>query len=149
MKYIQQFAEHNIYTCETTNEALEIVKRKKYNKIILMSNVGSDLGGKEFIDQARKIIGNDVITLFLAYNIEHLNWIKNYKNSLFSNEPNFYEKYLACFSDENDDAHKKDNLIELKEKMEKHYKVNFNFNGQFLYYPNFKGEGKFSDLTFN
>ena len=149
MKYIQQFAEHNIYTCETTNEALEIVKRKKYNKIILISNVGSDLGGKEFIDQARKIIGNDVITLFLAYNIEHLNWIKNYKNSLFSNEPNFYEKYLACFSDVYDDAYKKDKLIELKEDMEKHYKVNFNFNGQFLYYPNFKGEGRFSDLTFN
>ena len=149
MKYIQQFAEHNIYTCETTNEALEIVKRKKYNKIILISNVGSDLGGKEFIDQARKIIGNDVITLFLAYNIEHLNWIKNYKNSLFSNEPNFYEKYLACFSDMYDDAYKKDKLIELKEDMEKHYKVNFNFNGQFLYYPNFKGEGRFSDLTFN
>ena len=149
MKYIQQFAEHNIYTCETTNEALEIVKRKKYNKIILISNVGSDLGGKEFIDQARKIIGNDVITLFLAYNIEHLNWIKNYKNALFSNEPNFYEKYLACFSDGYGDASKKDNLIQLKEDMEKHYKVNFNFNGQFLYYPNFKGEGKFSDLTFN
>ena len=149
MKYIQQFAEHNIYTCETTNEALEIVKRKKYNKIILISNVGSDLGGKEFIDQARKIIGNDVITLFLAYNIEHLNWIKNYKNSLFSNEPNFYEKYLTCFSDMYDDAYKKDKLIELKEDMEKHYKVNFNFNGQFLYYPNFKGEGRFSDLTFN
>ena len=149
MKYIQQFAEHNIYTCETTNEALEIVKRKKYNKIILISNVGSDLGGKEFIDQARKIIGNDVITLFLAYNIEHLNWIKNYKNSLFSNEPNFYEKYLACFSDMYDDAYKKDKLIELKEDMEKHYKVNFNFNGHFLYYPNFKDEGRFSDLTFN
>ena len=149
MKYIQQFAAHNIYTCETTNEALEIVKRKKYNKIILISNVGSDLGGKEFIEQARKIIGNDVITLFLAYNIKHLDWIKNYKNALFSNEPNFYEKYLACFSDEYDDASKKDNLIELKEDMENHYKVNFNFNGQFLYYPNFKGEGKFSDLTFN
>ena len=115
----------------------------------MISNVGSDLGGKEFIDQARKIIGNDVITLFLAYNIEHLNWIKNYKNALFSNEPNFYEKYLACFSDEYDDASKKDNLIELKEDMEKHYKMNFSFNGQFLYYPNFKGEGKFSDLTFN
>ena len=115
----------------------------------MISNVGSDLGGKEFIDQARKIIGNDVITLFLAYNIEHLNWIKNYKNALFSNEPNFYEKYLACFSDKYGDASKKDNLIALKEDMEKHYKVNFNFNSQFLYYPNFKGEGKFSDLTFN
>ena len=149
MKYIQQFAEYNIYTCETTNEALELVKRKKYNKIILISNVGKDLGGKAFIDEARKIIGNDVITLFLAYNIKHLDWIKNYQNALFSNEPNFYETYLECFSDKHNDAHKKDELIQLKSNMEKHYKVNFNFNGQFLYYPNFKGEGKYGDLTFN
>ena len=149
IKYIQQFAEHNIYTCETTNEALELVKRKKYNKIILISNVGSDLGGKAFIDEARKIIGNDVITLFLAYNIKHLDWIKNYQNALFSNEPNFYETYLGCFSDEYSDADKKDELIQLKGNMEEHYKVNFNFNGQFLYYPNFKGEGKYGDLSFN
>ena len=100
MKYVEQYAEHNIYPCETTNEALELIKRKKYNKIILISNIGSDLGGKKFIDEARKIIGNDVIVLFSAYNIDHLKWIKNYKNALFSNDPNFYEEYLECFSDE-------------------------------------------------
>ena len=75
-----------------------MVKRKKYNKIILISNVGSDLGGKAFIDEARKIIGNDVITLFLAYNISHLNWIKDYRNAIFSNDPKFYEKYLNKIS---------------------------------------------------
>ena len=83
MKYIEQFAEYNIYPCETTNETLELVKRKKYNKIILISNIGTDLGGKKFKDEARKIIGNDVIALFLAYKIGHLNWVKNYKNAFF------------------------------------------------------------------
>ena len=85
----------------------------------------------------------------MAYNIKHLGWIKNYQNALFSNEPNFYETYLECFSDKHNDAHKKDELIQLKSDMEEHYKVNFNFNGQFLYYPNFKGEGKYGDLSFN
>ena len=32
--------------------------------------------------------------------------------------------------------------------MEEHYKVIFNFDGQFLYYPNFKDEGNFEDLAF-
>ena len=41
------------------------------------------LNQKEFIIKARKIIGSDVITLFLAYNIGHLDWIKNYSNALF------------------------------------------------------------------
>ena len=100
MQYVQQYAQHNIYSCETTNEALGLIKRKKYNKIILISNIGSDLGGKKFIDEARKIIGNDVIVLFLAYNKEHLKWVKDYKNALFSNDPDFYEEYLYCFSEE-------------------------------------------------
>ena len=148
MIYIQQNTEHNIYPCETSDEAIELVKIKKYNKIILISNVGSDLGGKKFIDEARKIIGSEVIVLFLAYNIQHLNWIKNYKNALFSNKPDFYEKYLECFSDEYLGREKKDKLMVLKKDLEEHYKVMFNFDGQFLYYPNFKGEGKYGDLTF-
>ena len=146
MKYIKNLRNIIIYACETSEEALELVKRKKYNKIILISNVGSDLGGKKFINEVRKILGNDVITLFLACNIKHLDWIKN---ALFSNEPNFCEAYLECFSDERSDAIKKDKIMELKKDMEEHYKVNFNFDGQFLYYPNFKGEGKYGDLTFN
>ena len=100
IKYINQMANFNIYPCESSEEALKLIKRKKYNKIILISNVGKDLGGKKFINMARKVIGNDVISLFLAYDIDHLKWIKNFKNALFSNETGFYEKYLDyCFGE--------------------------------------------------
>ena len=34
MEYVEQYTEKNIYPCETTIESLELVKRKKYNKII-------------------------------------------------------------------------------------------------------------------
>ena len=76
IKYIKQVAKYNIYPFEISEEALKLIERKKYNKIILISNVGSDFGGKKFVDIARKIIGNEVIVLFLAYNIAHLKWIK-------------------------------------------------------------------------
>ncbi len=146
MKYVEQYAEQNIYPCDSTDEALALVKRKKYNKIILLSNVGSDLGGKKFVDEARKIIGNDVVALFLAYNTGHLDWIKNYKNSLFSNAPNFYEEYLKCFSEEKMNIEYE--IMKLKEKIENHYNVKFNFDDKFLYFPNFKDNGQFSDLCF-
>ena len=146
MKYIEQYSEQNIYPCETSEEALDIIKRKKYNKIILLSNVGTDLGGKKFIDEARKIIGNDVLVLFLAYNTAHLDWIKNYKNALFSNEPSFYEEYLKCFSDEVLDKNKE--ILKLREKIENHYNVKLNFDNEFLEFPNYKCDGKYSDLTF-
>ena len=147
LTYIEQYAEFNIYPCETSEEALKLVERKKYNKIILISNVGTDLGGKKFIDEARKIIGNNVIVLFLAYNINHLEWIKKYKNALFSNDPKFYEDYLRCFSDEY--YSKEEKIMELKSIIESHYKIKFDFDYTFLDYPLYKEEGQYGDLTFN
>ena len=147
LTYIEQYAEFNIYPCETSEEALKLVERKKYNKIILISNVGTDLGGKKFIDEARKIIGNNVIVLFLAYNKNHLEWIKKYKNALFSNDPKFYEDYLRCFSDEY--YSKKEKIMELKSTIENHYNIQFNFDDAFLDYPLFKEEGKYGDLKFD
>ena len=102
MEYIQEQIKFNVYPCETSEEALELIKRKKYNKIILISNVGTDLGGKKFVTEARKILGYDVISLFLCYNIEHLKWICKFKNALFSNEPQFYEDYIQSFVTSND-----------------------------------------------
>ena len=66
MKFIKQYANFNINPYVTSEEALQLVRKKKYNKIILISNVSTDLGGKNFIENARKIIGNDAICLFLA-----------------------------------------------------------------------------------
>ena len=85
--------------------------------------------------------------MFLAYNIKHLDWIKNYKNALFSNDPKFYEDYLRCFSDEY--YSKKEKIMELKSSIENHYDIEFNFDDKFLDYPLYKGEGKYSDLKFN
>ena len=104
------------------------------------------MGGKKFVYEARKIIGNDVIALFLTYNTQHLNWIKHYKNTLFSNEPNFYEDYLNCFNDEI--YSKKEKILELKQIIENHYNVQFNFDDKFLDYPKFKDGGNFSELIF-
>ena len=147
IKYIKQAANYNIYPCKTTEEALKLVNRKKYNKIILISNVGLDLGGKKFVDEARKIIVNNVIVLFLAYKISHLDWIKNYKNAIFSNEPKFYEEYLDCYK-EKDFKNSESNIKELIQKLENHYNVKFNFDDNFLYFLLFKEEGYYSDLYF-
>ncbi len=133
--------------CDNSEEALNLIKRKKYNKIILISNVGTDYGGIEFILKARKILENDVIALFLAYNKNHLDWIKHFKNSFFSNDPTFYERYLNCF-DNNDENEIKDSLNNLKELIEAHYNVEFNFDDTFLDFPLFKNEGQYSNLKF-
>ena len=149
MEYINKMAKYNVYCCETTEEALNLIKRKKYNKIILISNIGSDLGGKKFIEEARKIIKNEVVVLFNAYSIYHLDWVKNYKNALFSNIPKFYEQYLDCFYDKTEDE-SKTAIKDLKNCIENYYDVKFNFDEKFLDYPYTKNNNykEFKDLRF-
>ena len=151
-KYVNQMAKFNVYVCETTEEALKLVKRKKYNKIILISNIGTDFGGIKFVNEARKIIGNEVIVLFNAFLTDHLYRVSHIKNALFSNVGSFYENYLDCFS--SDEEKTKENIKNLKISMEEYYCFNynfrfrFNFDDKFLWFPNFKDEGKYSELTF-
>ena len=141
IKYIKQSAKYNVYPCQTTKEALDIIRRKKYNKIILISNVGPQFGGKTFVEEARKIIGNDVIVMFLAYMQQHLKWITKFKNALFANKAEFYEEYLDCFGN-------KARMNQLIEKIQNHYQVKFNFDNKFMEYPLYKDSGKYSDLSF-
>jgi hypothetical protein len=61
----------NIYIEDSTEKALELMKRKKFNKIILITSIGLDLSGIKFVDIARKILGFDVMTLFFSNNIEN------------------------------------------------------------------------------
>ena len=149
MKYINQMARFNIYPCETTEEAIKLIKRKKYNKIIIISNIGTDYGGRKFVEQARQIIGNNVVVLFNAYSINHLNWVKNFQNALFSNEPKFCEQYLNCFNN-NSEEEVKESIINLKENIEEYYQVKFNFDNSFLDYPHTKNKNikEFKNLTF-
>jgi hypothetical protein len=71
---------------------------------------------------------------------------------LFSNVGSFYENYLDCFS--SDEEKTKENIKNLKISMEEYYCFNynfrfrFNFDDKFLWFPNFKDEGKYSELTF-
>ena len=62
MKYFQERIEFNFYPCEASEEVIKLIKRKKYNKIILISNVGKNLSGKKFVEDARKIIGSNIIS---------------------------------------------------------------------------------------
>ena len=143
IKYIKQNSRFNIYPCKTTKEAIDLIKRKKYNKIILMSNAGKNLIGRDFINEARKIIGNDVIALFVAYREEHLKWIKNYKNGLFCNELDLFQEYIDCFNDPKPE----NKILDFIKKSENHYKIKFNINYNFLQFPLYRDSGFYSNLT--
>ena len=141
LRYINQMAKYNVYTFSDTNEALKYVNRKKYNKIILISNVGTDFGGQKFVTAARQIIGGNVIALFNAYNTQHLRWITQWKNTLFLNNDKLFGEYLDSFSNET-------KMRGFIAKLEKIYNVRFNFDKNFLTFPQFREKGYYSELSF-
>ena len=136
---LNKIAEINIYPFSRTEKALELISRKKYNKIILITNVGDD--GKSFVEKAREILGFDAMVLFFASQ-KHLDWIQNYKNALYTNDKDLCIEYITNYT--------RKGLIALKDKMEKFYNIKFmQFTNDFLKFPKFVNQKKYSELKFD
>ena len=82
-----------IYYVNTTEEGLRLIDRKKYNKIIIITNGGNN--GEEFINESRKILGANSIALVSCYIPKrHLNWIIKLPNTFIGNEIDFIKEFL-------------------------------------------------------
>ena len=138
---LNKTVEMNIYCFHRTEKALELISRKKYNKMILITNVGNDYGGRTFIEKAREILGFDVIILFFTGK-HHLNWIQNYKNALYTNDKDLCIEYVTNYN--------KKGLIALKGKIEKFHKIKLReFTEDFLQFPKFVNQKKYCELKFD
>jgi hypothetical protein len=98
-KLIKEMTGYNLYTESDTRSALKLVWRKRYNKIILITNVGENLEGRKYIDKVRKILGFNVMVLFFTNDFEHLKWIKDYPNSLFCADDFIIKLYVFNFNE--------------------------------------------------
>ena len=133
--FLNKFAKMNVYFESNNESALRLISKKKYNKIILISNIGLDRAGKKFIEIARKILGFDAVVLFFSGNKIHFEWLKNFKNALYTDTSDFYEEYVMNYNETG--------LKNLKNKVEKNYKIKFpEFTDDFLSFPKFIKENK-------
>ena len=134
-----------IYYVKSTEEGLKLIDRKKYNKIILITNGGNN--GKEFIIKAREIIGANTIALVSCFMPKkHLKWVSQLPNTLLSHEIDFFKEFLlSCVLE------RKNKIIELKNKIENKYQIEFNqfYEDELFKFPNFKTNGKYNELKFN
>ena len=130
----------NIYYESSTEEALDFLLKRKYNKVILITNVGPNLEGKRFVDIVRKIYGFELLVLFFSHNKKHLEWIKNYNNCLFTDNIDYYREYITNFNDIG--------LKALKEKLEKELPIQFKFTFDCISFTNYKSKLTFSSLNF-
>ena len=138
-----------IYQMLKDEDALALLKRKKYNKVIIITNGYNN--GQNFILESRKIIGVNSIAAVSSYNVSaHIDWVKNMENVLLLNGQAFHEKFFDCVK--RNDA----NLYEeLRNEIIQHYQeeipgfyLNAHTNNLFNF-PNFKESGDFSELNFD
>jgi hypothetical protein len=139
-----------IYFFNESNEALNFIKRKKYNKIILISNGGND--GIGFINNARKIIGSNTISLIACYNVEYYMYIVQNNEKILINSKYFecIKEFLKCSTNENINDLK--NLQKDIETKLKEIDQSFSFkpiNNQAFSFPYFKDDGNFSEVLFD
>ena len=138
--FIYKESKMNAYFVGSVEKGLEIIQRKRYNKIILISNIGKDLSGKKFVEVARRILGFDVMVLFFSNNNSHFSWLQKFPNALYTNKKHFYEKYVTNYN--------KNGLIQLKKEVENEYKIKLNFTNDFLSFPIFANDKQYKDLLF-
>ena len=132
-----------IYYVNSTEEGLKLVDRKKYNKIIIVTNGGNN--GKEFIDKSREIIKGNPIAYVTCYIPEnHIDWVCQLPNTLLSDDREIFQDFLKNAVTEN-----KEEMKKLKDKIEKKYGKNLNFDEESAFvFQSFKGRGEFSELKF-
>ena len=135
-----EFGQFNAYFIDSTEKALDIIKRKKFNKIILISSIGLDLSGKRFVEIARKILGFDIVVLFFSANTRHLNWLQNFPNALYTNKLDIYREYITNYN--------KEGLKDLKKKIEDYYRIKLKFTDDYFKFPKFVNKEDYKDLIF-
>jgi len=133
----------NFYFESSTEEALQLVLKKKNVKVILITSYGFDGSGMRFAEISKKILQkNDEIVLFFSNNTNHLKSIANSSNCFYIQNPDTYEE---CISNYNYYG-----LMKLKEKIEKDYNIQLNnIFLNILNHSNCDDDLKFSDFDDN
>lgn len=142
--YASRHIRTKIYFVNSSLEGLKLVDRKKYNKIILITNGGDN--GRQFIIDARKIIGSNSVALVTCYLPgNHLNWVSQLPNTYISNNKEFFQLFLESVIKE--DIFQMTRLKNMMEYIFRGFQFNINVNSLF-YFPKFMKNGTFDQLSF-
>ncbi|KAK8848010.1 hypothetical protein M9Y10_019062 [Tritrichomonas musculus] len=120
-KDLSKKMEVNVYSKNSVNDALNLIRKKKKNMFKLITNAGKDLNGKDLIIEARKIIGSNFVCLVFASNIGHYQWIKEMENVLFTVAPSDFKRFCELNLNEKE-------VLEFVSSLEDHFGFQFKIN---------------------
>ncbi|KAK8838654.1 hypothetical protein M9Y10_032690 [Tritrichomonas musculus] len=118
-----------MYVKKTVEEALSFIRLKIKNRVKLITNGSQDFTGREFIIEARNIVGSNFICLVFSRHRYHCDWILQTENVLYTSKIDMFEKFSLLKMD-------KKSLLGFIDELEKAEDLNFNINeDQMLYFP--------------
>ena len=138
-----------IYQMLNDDDALALLKRKKYNKVVIITNGYNE--GQNFILKSRQIIGGNPIAAVSSYNVaNHIGWVKNMENVLLLNGQDFHEKFFDCVKRNDAELYEelRKEIIQYYQKEIPDFYLNESTYNLFNF-PNFKKDGDFGELYFN
>lgn len=121
MKELSKKMEVNVYSKKTVQEALDIIRKKNRCKIKLITNGGYDLSGKTLIKKSRIITRSNFVCLVFANSIDHLEWITEMENVLFTNDPKYFKKFAEI-------EMKANCILKFAHELEQEYSCTFKIN---------------------
>lgn len=123
----------NAYFCNTDEDALKLIRRKKANRIMLITDQSSD-----FIHHAREIIRSHFLCLIYSTTLQDLQWAKERDNILITNSSEMMTRYLSS-------EMKEDKIIRFIQELEEYHHESFTINREeILRFPLF-----IDDLHYN
>lgn len=121
----------NIYGAKNNEEAINIIKLKKRNKIKFITNCGPDLSGKKLIEKIRNEFHYNFICLVFTSRITHLNWVKDMPNVILTTDDFKFREYVEMKMTQK-------NFLNFIKDLEQTYHTKFNIKeNELLKYPDF------------
>ena len=146
-KIIAKEYNSKVYYIGNEDVALKLINKKKYNKVIIMTNGNND--GEQFLLKARSILKTTALAVVSSLDYKsNIKWVKNHQNVILLDDKNFHEKFFKCLNTYDLDMLKR---LEYEINQENSHLSPFylkEFDDKLFDFPLFKSEGSFDELKF-
>lgn len=74
----------NVYVKSNADAAVDVIRKKKYAAVKLITKAGSDLGCPDLILRSREIIASNFVCIVFSPTGDHIEWIPEMENVLLT-----------------------------------------------------------------
>ena len=102
MNEILTISEVNVYSKSNIDDSVDLIRKKKYVAVKLITCAVSDLSSRDLIIQSRQIIGSNFVCLVFSPTENNIDWISKMENVLLTTDYEDVKKFASLKMNIND-----------------------------------------------